>query len=91
MKLSIRIAVIIFILLWIPFYLNTYYLKDISIEDIPESGEWAQLEDGNIFFTWHYPKEPSKDKIVVLVHGFSSPQFVWDGIAELLVDAGYSV
>ena len=25
------------------------------------------------------------------MHGFSSPQFVWDGIAELLVDAGYSV
>ena len=91
MKLSIRIAVIISILLWIPFYLNTYYLKNISIEDIPESGEWAQLEDGNIFFSWHYPEEPSKDKIVVLVHGFSSPQFVWDGIAELLVDAGYSV
>ena len=28
---------------------------------------------------------------MVLVHGFSSPQFVWDGITELLVDAGYSV
>ena len=70
MKLSIRIAVIIAILLWIPFYLNTYYLKNILIEDIPLSGEWVQLEDGNIFFTWHHPEEPSKDNIVVLVHGF---------------------
>ena len=68
MKLSIRITAIISILLWIPFYLNTYYLKKISIEDIPLSGEWAQLEDGNIYFTWHYPEEPSKDNIVVLVH-----------------------
>ena len=27
MKLSIRVAVIVAILLWIPFYLNTYYQK----------------------------------------------------------------
>ena len=49
------------------------------------------LKTGTFFLHGIILRSPQKDKIVVLVHGFSSPQFVWDGIAELLVDAGYSV
>ena len=31
------------------------------------------------------------NETVVLVHGFSTPHFVWDGMKGFLLDAGYSV
>ncbi|MDB4253130.1 alpha/beta hydrolase [Gammaproteobacteria bacterium] len=65
-------------------------LKTISETDLPEVGGWAPLVQGNLYYRWYEP-EISNNEIVVLVHGFSTPHFVWDGMKEFLVDAGYKV
>jgi pimeloyl-ACP methyl ester carboxylesterase len=65
-------------------------LKTISETDLPEVGGSAPLVQGNLYYRWYEP-EISNNEIVVLVHGFSTPHFVWDGMKEFLVDAGYKV
>ena len=82
--------VVVFILLWLPYFIKTSSLKTISETDIPEVGGWAPLAQGNLYYRWYEP-EISNNEIVVLVHGFSTPHFVWDGMKEFLVDAGYKV
>ncbi|MDA7563141.1 alpha/beta hydrolase [Gammaproteobacteria bacterium] len=82
--------VVVFILLWLPYFIKTISLKTISETDIPEVGGWAPLVQGNLYYRWYEP-EISNNEIVVLVHGFSTPHFVWDGMKEFLVDAGYKV
>ena len=82
--------VVVFILLWLPYFIKTSSLKTISETDIPEVGGWAPLVQGNLYYRWYEP-EISNNEIVVLVHGFSTPHFVWDGMKEFLVDAGYKV
>ncbi|MBW2176020.1 MAG: alpha/beta hydrolase, partial [Deltaproteobacteria bacterium] len=51
-------------------------------------GEFVQLEDGVISYYW---KGPENGDIVVLVHGLSTPKFVWDGNVEALTAAGNRV
>ena len=82
--------VVVFILLWLPYFIKTISLKTISETDLPEVGGWAPLVQGNLYYRWYEP-EISNNEIVVLVHGFSTPHFVWDGMKEFLVDAGYKV
>ena len=82
--------VVVFILLWLPYFIKTSSLKTISETDLPEVGGWAPLVQGNLYYRWYEP-EISNNEIVVLVHGFSTPHFVWDGMKEFLVDAGYKV
>ena len=82
--------VVVFILLWLPYFIKTSSLKTISETDIPEVGGWAPLVQGNLYYRWYEP-EISNNEIIVLVHGFSTPHFVWDGMKEFLVDAGYKV
>ena len=82
--------VVVFILLWLPYVIKTSNLKTISETDIPEVGGWAPLVQGNLYYRWYEP-EISNNGIVVLVHGFSTPHFVWDGMKEFLLDAGYKV
>ena len=82
--------VVVFILLWLSYFIKTSSLKTISETDIPEVGGWAPLVQGNLYYRWYEP-EISNNEIVVLVHGFSTPHFVWDGMKEFLVDAGYKV
>ena len=61
---------IVLLLLAIPYFYKIYNLKKISVEDLPESGQWVKLSRGNIYFKWHTPEnyEPTKG-IIVLVHG----------------------
>ena len=81
---------VITLLLWLPYFIKTNSLKQISETDLPEVGGWAPLAQGNLYYRWYEP-EISNNEIVVLVHGFSTPHFVWDGMKEFLVDAGYKV
>ena len=78
------------LLLWLPYFIKTNSLKQISETDLPEVGGWAPLAQGNLYYRWYEP-EISNNEIVVLVHGFSTPHFVWDGMKEFIVDAGYNV
>lgn len=52
------------------------------------SGSFIQLSDG----ITHYEKAGDpKNGVVVLVHGFSVPYFIWNGFFENLVQQGYQV
>ena len=83
---------IILILLWVPYFVQTYNLKTLTASDLPTEGAWASLEQGNLYYRWYYPEaQVANNETVVLVHGFSTPHFVWDGMKGFLLDAGYSV
>ena len=88
-KLLIGLA-IVFVLLWLPYFIKTYGLKTISEADLPDVGGWAQLAQGNLYYRWHEPEVPNNE-IVVLVHGFSTPHFVWNPLKAFLLDSGYRV
>ncbi|MDG1119996.1 MAG: alpha/beta hydrolase [SAR86 cluster bacterium] len=83
---------IVILLLAIPYFYKIYSLKKITEEDLPDSGSWVNLSRGNIYFQWHTPEvsEPLKGTIV-LVHGFSTPSFVWGGLLDNFLNAGYKV
>ena len=83
---------IILILLWVPYFVQTYNLKTLTASDLPAEGAWASLEQGNLYYRWYYPEaQVANNETVVLVHGFSTPHFVWNGMKGFLLDAGYSV
>ena len=83
---------IILLLLGLPYFVQTNKLKTLTESDIPSAGAWVSLKEGNLYYRWHYPDEKvSNNETVVLVHGFSTPHFVWDGMKGFLLDAGYSV
>lgn len=52
------------------------------------SGEFLRLRDGVVHYELSGPK---KGPLVVLVHGFTTPFFVWDPTQKALVRAGYRV
>jgi len=52
------------------------------------TGQFVTLPDGVV----HYELAgPPDGRLVVLVHGFSVPSFIWDGTFEALTDAGFRV
>jgi len=73
---------------------GTYFYFQFSLKELtPEvraklPGEFVQLEDGVVSYYW---KGPEDGDIVVLVHGFSNPKFVWDGNVNALATAGFRV
>ena len=92
MKKILTGLLVILLVLWIPYFIQTYNLKTLTASDLPEEGSWAPLKEGNLYYRWYYPDaEVENNETVVLVHGFSTPHFVWDGMKGFLLDAGYSV
>jgi pimeloyl-ACP methyl ester carboxylesterase len=51
-------------------------------------GDFIELPDGVLSYYW---KGPESGNIVVLVHGLSTPKFVWDGNVDALTEAGNRV
>ncbi|HHS94480.1 MAG TPA: alpha/beta hydrolase [Rhodobacterales bacterium] len=51
-------------------------------------GHFADLPRGSAHYIWH---GPVRAPIIVLVHGLSSPQWVFDGLTRGLVMAGFRV
>jgi len=88
-KLLFGLAILLFCLA-APYVFQTYGLKTVSEEDLPDEGGWAQLTQGNIYYRWHEP-EINNGQVVVMVHGFSTPHFVWNGMKGFLLDAGFRV
>jgi len=91
MKIWFWALLILFLILAIPYTFRILELKTLTRSDIPEEGGWAPLSLGNIYYQSHSPYEDPNGQIVVLVHGFSSPSFVWNGMMEDLLKAGYKV
>ena len=61
-------------------------LDDIARMQAP--GQFVDLSHGKVHFSWHGPQD---GQLVVLVHGFSTPSFVWQGLLNKLSDAGMRV
>lgn len=51
-------------------------------------GEFANLPGGTVHYQWFGPENGD---VTVLVHGFSTPSFVWAGLIEPLTAAGLRV
>jgi pimeloyl-ACP methyl ester carboxylesterase len=92
MKVAALILLIIALGLAIPYGSKTYGLKPISSANLPAEGAWAPLTQGNLYYRWYLPAAAaSNGQTLVLVHGFSTPHFVWDGVWQLFLNAGYQI
>ena len=88
--LPVGLFVILILGIFTPYWLKTKNLKKISSKDLPSEGDWAKLSKGNIYYRWHHP-EQTNGQIIVMVHGFSTPSFVWNGLLNGLLKKGYSI
>ncbi|MDO9088360.1 MAG: alpha/beta hydrolase [Anaerolineaceae bacterium] len=88
LKFFLVFDLLILIILFAYFYLNQEKLKINQSVRASVAGEFVELSDGYV----HYEqKGPLDGELVVLVHGFSVPYYVWDPIVEELVSQGYQV
>jgi len=78
------ISLVLLLCIMGPYFYKISKLVPIKDSDLPSYGQWAQLSDGNIFFRWFEPDEVTNSEPVILVHGFSTPQFVWDGMVQFI-------
>ena len=85
------IVLVLFLGIMGPYFYKTSKLTTIKDSDLPSYGQWAQLSDGNVFYRWFEPEQLTKSEPVILVHGFSTPQFVWDGMVQFITDQGFRV
>jgi pimeloyl-ACP methyl ester carboxylesterase len=94
MKRFLKIFVLILFILIGVFLVGTY-LYSINKKAVltdehrkPASGQFIQLSRGTI----HYELSGSENgKTVVLIHGFTTPYFVWDYNVDELKNAGFRV
>jgi pimeloyl-ACP methyl ester carboxylesterase len=87
--LLIALFIIIFSLIFIYFYFAFKLLNPNKIR-IPEGGNLADLKNGKLYYRWFSP-EKENGEILVLVHGFSTPSVVWEGVLPYLLEEGFKV
>ena len=85
--LLIALSIIIFSLIFIYFYFAFKLLNPNKIR-IPEGGNLADLKNGKLYYRWFSP-EKENGEILVLVHGFSTPSVVWEGVLPYLLEEGF--
>jgi len=91
---KIFIAVLLILTLVFAGIIISYWVSQSGLNPLtPEvrqtlQGEFVELEDGFISYYW---KGDEGGDIVVLVHGLSTPKFVWNQNVEALVEGGYRV
>jgi len=92
MEKFLLILLVILLLLAVPYFYKLYGLKKITRSDVPSNGNWIELSRGNIYFEWFIPDASTETKgTMVLVHGFSTPSFVWGGLIDNFTSSGYRV
>jgi len=74
-----------------PYAFNILKLKDQKKIEAPSEGLHVKLSKGRIYYRYHEPKNVSSEDLIVLVHGFSTPSFVWNGILQDLLATGNRV
>ena len=87
--LLISLSLILFFLFIIYFYFALKLIDPNKIR-IPESGNLADLKNGKLYYRWFSP-ETENGEILVLVHGFSTPSVVWEGVLPFLLEEGFKV
>jgi pimeloyl-ACP methyl ester carboxylesterase len=65
---------------------NLLALDDQARKRAP--GQFVKLSDGQVHYQWHGPENGD---VTVLVHGFSTPSFVWRGLLAPLTSTGLRV
>ncbi|MEM9375023.1 MAG: alpha/beta hydrolase [Pseudomonadota bacterium] len=72
--------------------LSTYLLAEWRLKPLDDSarqaapGAFAELSEGKIHYRWDGPES---GPVVILVHGFSTPNFIYEQNVEALVAAGF--
>lgn len=81
--LTVSVAcVIVLVLLW-------FFQRPMSKRQRKFApGQFAQLQDGVIHYEWHGPVD---GPVLVLVHGLTTPSFVWRAMVPGLTKAGFRV
>ncbi|PKA17941.1 alpha/beta fold hydrolase [Leptospira haakeii] len=88
-KYLLGLAVIILIVLTaLPFVRSR---EKIELNGSIRSGVSGQFAELPLGWTHFELSGPEKGNLVVLVHGFSTPYFIWDPVQKSLTDAGYRV
>ena len=86
----LSVLLVLAIIIAFSMYLNSNTevneLDDAARKTAP--GSFVQLSDG---FTHYELKGPDTGKVVVLVHGFSVPYYIWDSSITHLSNAGFRV
>jgi pimeloyl-ACP methyl ester carboxylesterase len=92
-KLILLSLFVIIVLTALGFYIF-FSIKNQEVKEmgaaarVNVSGQFIQLTDG----ITHYQKGGADTgKIVILVHGFSVPYYIWDGTYDSLVQQGFNV
>ena len=71
-----------------------YFVRRLEYAELDESaresatGQFIDLSDGSTHFQL---AGPDSGQVVVLVHGFSVPFYIWDGTFEMLSENGFHV
>lgn len=72
--------------------LGAYLLADMRLKPLDDTareaapGAFAELSDGKIHYRWDGPQD---GPVIVLVHGFSTPNFIYEQNVEALNAAGF--
>ncbi len=89
LKISTALVGLIIAAMLISYALSVAALKPLTADSRKQlPGDFITLSDGVLSIEWQGPKDGEK---VVLVHGLSTPKFVWDASAKALAAAGYRV
>lgn len=89
MKKFLAILAVLALLLAVPYYWagrGELPMDDHARQQAP--GQMAKLDDGMIHYLWNGPED---GPVVVLVHGFSTPSFVFEQNARGLAESGFRV
>lgn len=87
MKWILRVLSLLILLI-----LGAYLLADLRLKPLDDDaraaapGTFAELSDGQIHYRWDGPED---GPVIVLVHGFSTPNFIYEQNVEALNAAGY--
>jgi len=87
MKWLLRVFSLLILLI-----LGAYLLADLRLKPLDDQartsapGAFAELSDGKIHYRWDGPED---GPVIVLVHGFSTPNFIYQQNVEALSAAGF--
>jgi len=87
MKWALRIVTVIILLV-----LGVYLGADLRLKAMDEAaraaapGAFVELTDGQIHYVWDGPGD---GPVIVMVHGFSTPHFIYEQNVETLTEAGF--
>ncbi len=88
MLLAFFIALLILIVLALPWVIESRRTPMTDRYRRKAKGVFADLSRGQTHYQWHGPRSP---RVLVMVHGLSSPSWVFDGLIRSLMRMNYRV